>query len=159
MPSIPDKLKALARPLTQPSWLCFAWFGLTAGVSLLAVPVNFTAPLQTRVIALDVARVLFEALNRVELVLLILLLVLVRISGGARELWAYCAILTLLMIAQSAWLLPELSARAIMIAGGTEPGPSIAHGAYAATELVKLATLFLLGLRRPPGRAPTLDAP
>lgn len=147
MPRLSDKLKALGQSARDPGWLCFVWFGVTAGVSLLAAPVKFTAPTITRPVALDVGRVVFEALNKVELVLLIVLLILVRTSGRARELWAYCAVIALIMITQSAWLLPELSARAVMITGGQEPGPSIAHGAYAVTEVVKLATLLLLGFR------------
>ncbi len=142
-----EKLKALARPLREPAWLAFVWFGLTAGISLLETPVKFTAPTLTRVVALDVGRVVFQALNKVELVLLIGLLVLVRLSGRTHELLAHSAILALIVIAQSVWLLPELSARSAMIVSGVEPGPSMAHGTYAVTELLKLLTLLLLGLK------------
>lgn len=147
MPRLRDKLKALTRPLGEPGWLAFVWFGLTAGISLLEGPVKFTAPTLTRPVALDVGRVVFQALNKVELIFLIGMLVLIRVSDRSRELFAYGAVLALIMIMQSVWLLPELSARAVMIVGGVEPRPSIAHGAYAASELLKLSTLFLLGLR------------
>lgn len=147
MPRLQDKLKALMRPLLQPAWLCFVWFGLTAGISLLEAPVKFTAPTLTRAVALDVGAVVFNALNKVELALLILLLILVRTSARARELWAFAGVLALIMIMQSVWLLPELTERSAMIVAGSEPGPSIAHGAYAVTELFKLLTLLLMGLR------------
>lgn len=147
MPVIGKKLKALTRPLLEPTWLAYVWFGLTAGISLLEAPVKFTTPTLTRTVALDVGRVVFEALNQVELVMLIALLILVRVSGRARELWAHWLLIALIMIAQSVWLLPELSARAAMIVNGVEPGPSMAHGAYAVTEILKLLTLLLLGLR------------
>ena len=90
----------------------------------------------------------FQALNKVELILLILLLVLLRVSGQTKTYLAYACVITLIMIAQSVWLLPELSARSASIVSGVEPGPSVvAKCAYAVTELLKLATLFLLGLQ------------
>lgn len=147
MPRLPDKLIALTRPLGHPGWLAFVWFGLTAGISLLEGPVKFTAPTLTRPVALDVGRVVFQALNKVELIFLIGMLVLIRVSDQSRQLFAFGAVLALIMITQSVWLLPELSERSAMIVSGVEPGPSIAHGAYAATELLKLLTLFLLGLK------------
>lgn len=142
-----DKLKAFTRTLQTPGWLAFVWFGLSAGISVLEAPVKFTAPTLTRPVALDVGRVVFEALNKVELVLLILLLMLIRVSGRTRTYWAHGAVITLIMIAQSVWLLPELSARSLSIVDGVEPGPSIAHGAYAVTEFAKLATLLVLGFQ------------
>ena len=147
MPVLVQKLKASIRFVREPGWLAFVWFGLTAGISLLEAPIKFTAPTITREIALDVGRVVFLALNKVELALLILLLILVRTSGRARNLWAHCSVLALIMIAQSAWLLPELAARSQTIVSGIEPGSSIAHGAYAVTEVVKLATLLVVGFR------------
>lgn len=147
MPRLRNKLKAITRPLLEPGWLAFVWFGLTAGISLLEGPVKFTAPTLTRPVALDVGRVVFQALNKVELIFLIGMLVLIRVSDRSRELFAFGAVLALIMILQSAWLLPELSERATLIVRGVEPRPSMAHGVYAVSEILKLLTLFLLGLR------------
>lgn len=139
--------KGLRDKLVNPSWVAFVWFGVTAGISLLETPVKFTAPTITRPVALDVGRVVFAALNKVELALLVLVLVLVRVSGRSRELIAPCAGLALILIAQSLWLLPELSARAQSIIAGVEPGPSIAHAAYSVLELAKLVLLLYVGFR------------
>ena len=139
--------RQLLEAIRNPGWVCFVWFGMTAGISLLEAPVKFTAPSLTREVALDVGRVVFGALNKAELIALILLLILVRISGRARAWWTGCSLLAVIVLAQSIWLLPELSARAQMIMSGTEPGPSIAHGAYAVLEILKLLTLFFLGLK------------
>jgi hypothetical protein len=147
MPGINSKLKELAKNAMNPAWLCFVWFGMTAGISLLEAPVKFLAPTLTRPIALDVGRVVFQALNKAELVALIMLLILVRLSGKARELWALSALIVVIMITQSAWLLPLLSSRAELIVSGVEPPPSIAHAAYATTELTKLLLLLMLGFR------------
>ncbi len=147
MPLNTSRMKDLMENIRNPAWVSFAWFGMTAGISLLETPVKFTAPSITREVALDVGRVVFAALNKAELIALILLLILVRISGRSRELFGFCAALAVILIAQTAWLLPELNARAQSIIQGVEPGPSIAHGAYSVLELLKLLVLLYLGFR------------
>lgn len=139
-------LSKITFALKSPAWICFTWFGMTAGVSLLATPARFSAPLMTRPVALDVGAVVFAVLNKAEFVALILLLIVVRVSGVAARWWAVCGVLTLILVAQSAWLLPELTARAGMVASGIEPPPSIAHAAYSTLELTKLALLFASGV-------------
>jgi len=133
--------------IRNPAWVCLIWFGMTAGVSLLATPVRFSASTITRPIALDVGQVVFAALNKAEFVALIILLVLVRVSGKAQQLWAGCGVLALILITQSMWLLPELSARTQLIIAGVEPPPSFVHGAYSILELSKLLLLLFLGFR------------
>jgi len=120
---------------------------MTAGVSLLATPVRFTAPLVTRPVALDIGRVVFAALNKAELIALVILLIIVRVSGRARELWMQCSALILILLAQSVWLLPQLAARSQQIVAGVEPTPSMLHGTYSALELLKLLLLLYLGFR------------
>jgi len=133
--------------ISNPAWICLIWFGMTAGVSLLATPIRFSAPTITRVIALDVGQVVFAALSKAEFVALILLLIVVRVSDRARSLWAGCGALALILFAQSLWLLPALSARTQQIIAGTEPAPSYVHGAYSILELSKLLLLLYLGFR------------
>ena len=131
--------------LLNPAWICFLWVGMTIGVSMIATPVRFTAETITRPIALDVGRVVFAALNKAELVALVLLLIVVRASGQATKLWAFCAVLALIVIAQSAWLTPELAERTQMIINGTEPPASYAHAIYSSLELLKIGLLLFLG--------------
>lgn len=130
----------------NPGWVCLAWFGMTAGVSLLAVPSLFSASTATRAVSLDVARTIFTTLNKAELVALVVLLIVVRVSGNARRWWAAVSVLAFIILLQTVWLLPELAERARMILAGSEPPPSIAHAAYSTLELVKLGLLLLLGL-------------
>lgn len=147
MPVKHGSRKRLQDLLRNPAWICLIWFGLTAGVSLLATPVRFSAQTITREVALDVGRVVFAALGKAEFVALILTLILVRVSGLARHLWGACAALALILITQSLWLLPELSARTELIIAGLEPPPSYAHAAYSVLELLKLVLLLFLGFR------------
>lgn len=135
----------LLAAVRSPAWICFVWFGMTAGISLLATPLRFTAPAITRPVAFDVGRVVFAGLNNAEFVALIIMLVLVRVSGLAKKMWAGCCAVALILIAQSLWLLPELSARARQIVAGEEVPPSYVHAAYSILELSKLLLLLYLG--------------
>ena len=132
--------------LLNPAWVCFTWAGMTIGISMIATPVRFTAISITRPVALDVGRVVFAALNKAELLALVLLLIIVRVSGRSRELWAWCGILILIVLAQGAWLIPELAARTDIIMAGGELPPSSAHAIYSSLELVKIGLLLFLGL-------------
>jgi hypothetical protein len=139
--------KRILAVIRNPAWVCLIWFGMTAGVSLLATPLRFSAATITRPIALDVGQVVFAGLNKAEFVAFIILLILVRVSGFAKALWAGCGALALILITQSLWLLPALSARTQQIIAGMEPPPSYVHGAYSVLELSKLMLLLYLGFR------------
>lgn len=141
------KLAGAKSVLLHPAWIAFTWLGMTAGVSMLATPARFAAETITRPIALDVGRTVFAVLNKAEFVALILLLVIVRLRGDARRYFFTCAMLALILIAQSMWLQPELAARTDLIIAGIEPGPSYAHAIYSISELAKLLLLALLGYR------------
>ena len=138
-------MQSMRNALFSPAWVCFLWVGMTLGVSMLATPVRFTAETITRPIALDVGRVVFAALNKAELVALVILLIVIRASGRATKYWGFAAILALIVIAQALWLTPELAARTDMIINGVEPPASYAHAMYSSLELVKIGLLFYLG--------------
>jgi hypothetical protein len=133
--------------LLNPAWICFTWVGLTVGISLIATPARFAAGSITRPVALDVGRVVFAALNKAEFLALVLLLVIVRASGRSANLWAWCSALALIVLAQGAWLIPELAARTDIILAGGEPPPSYAHAVYSTLELAKIGILLYIGVR------------
>lgn len=143
----PDLRKCMLTIIRNPAWITFTWLGMVLGVSILSTPIRFTATTITRPIALDVGRVTFAALNKAEFVALIIVLILLRVSGVARKLWIPVFGLALILIAQSAWLLPELGARTDMIIAGVEPPPSIAHSVYSALEISKLVLLSYTGFQ------------
>ena len=131
--------------LINPAWVCFLWVGITVGVSMIATPLRFTAATITRPVALDVGRVVFAALNKVELVALVLLLIVVRVAGETRRWWALCASLVLIVLLQGVWLIPELGARTDVIIAGGEPPDSYAHAIYSSLELLKIGLLLFCG--------------
>jgi hypothetical protein len=143
----PDFRKCTLAIIRNPAWVAFTWLGMTAGVSLLATPLRFTADTATRPVALDIGRVVFAALNKAEFVALIIVLIIVRVSGRARDLWIPVFLLALILIAQASWLIPALSASTDLVIAGTEPPPSIVHAAYSTLELGKLVLLAFVGFR------------
>ena len=140
-------IQRIRNALLNPAWVAFTWLGMTVGITMIATPVRFSAESITRPVALDVGRVVFAALNKVELLALVLLLVVVRVSGRSRNLWAWCSVLVLIVVAQGAWLIPELAARTDIILAGREPPPSYVHAIYSTLELAKVAVLLFLGVR------------
>jgi hypothetical protein len=124
--------------------LAILWLGLLLGVSFLATPVKFLAPSLTLPVALDVGRQTFAAFNRVEWVLIALLLVLAII--GPRTLAAVAGLLVAaaVTIAQALWMLPVLDARVGIIIAGGHPPPSSLHNAYLVAEVVKLLALLVM---------------
>jgi hypothetical protein len=134
------------------------WAGMLIGVSWIATPVKFAAPSLTTPVALEVGRVTFHLFNTIEWALAILLLIVAfinRARGGMPLLFA--AVIAVLVLLQTVWLLPLLDERvAIVIAGGTPPASSL-HLWYIIIEAVKLLLLIaigLIGLARKPATAP-----
>ncbi len=148
---MPDSsaIAGIKRILSSVSWVCLLWIGLDAGTTLVAIPAIFSTPGLERPDAVRAASSVFAAFDRAQMLMLILLLVTVRFSGHARRLLIPLLAVTLLVLAQSIWLLPELSVRADQIASGVTPPASAAHGIYSTLELCKIALLgFLILLER-----------
>lgn len=126
--------------------LGFLWAGVVIGISFLEAPVKFTAPSVTREIGLDVGRHVFAALNSVEIGLGVLLLFLLVVAEPGHVVrWAGGVVLVLLLV-QTFWLLPVLSAQAAeIIEGGTGPSTNYAHVAYVVLEGIKVCGLVLVG--------------
>ena len=133
--------------LLNPAWVAFTWLGMVIGVSMIATPMRFAAETITRPVALDVGRVVFAAFKKGEVLALLVLLAVVRFAGSSHVLWAWCAVLTLIVLAQGVWLIPELAARTDLILAGAEPPASPAHAIYASLELAKMAILLFIGGR------------
>ena len=139
------------------------WLGLLLGVSFLATPVKFAAPTLSLPVALDVGRVTFALLCKVEWAMALLTAGSV-IAAGLRPVQVgLFALLAALLALQSFWLLPILDARIAAVIAGT-PEPSTHHHlTYVVIEvgkailLLSLAGLALRGLvRRPTKAAPVL---
>ncbi|WP_426491316.1 hypothetical protein [Hymenobacter sp. 102] len=136
----------------------FLWAGLIIGISFLEAPLKFTAPHITLALGVGIGRVVFHALNKVEIglyagaaVCAIYLRVPGRVGGAL-------VLLAAVLLLQTFWLLPALDVRAEALLHGHPPPASSLHLLYIGVEAVKLClvlgtgTLAYLALHRPPPR-------
>ena len=121
-----------------------AWAGFLIGVSFLATPVKFLAPSLTLPVALDVGRQTFHVFNRCEIALAVAMLVLVLWALRSRIPIGLAAILMLVILTQTLWMLPALDARVEAILKGGTPAPSPLHTVYIGVECAKLALLVAI---------------
>ena len=126
----------------------FVWIGFVCAISFMEAWLKFRAPGITVPLGLGIGRLVFNALNKVELVFA--LVIIINIFWNTTEIlkWqnlAFAIPLTLLFI-QTFWLLPALDARAELYIQGQIVPPSNLHFYYVGIELVKVASLTFFGL-------------
>lgn len=116
------------------------WLGMVLGVSFLEAPLKFRAPGVTTRIGLGIGRVVFRALNAVEVVLALVLVVAgIAAGAGAVSYAAWAAVLVLL--AQLVAVRPVLNRRSDRILAGEDLPRSSTHLVYIGAEVLKVAAL------------------
>lgn len=123
----------------------FVWAGMVAGISFLEAPLKFTAPNITVPLGLGIGRIVFAALNKVELALAATALLSAAWRRAPMNIWVALALLSAVLLLQTLWLLPALDVRASALLAGHPPLPSNLHKAYIGLEVIKLLTLLLAG--------------
>ncbi|WP_245942281.1 hypothetical protein [Algoriphagus chordae] len=124
------------------------WVGFVSAISFMEAWLKFRAPGITVPMGLGIGRLVFEALNKVEWVFAIAILISRIVS---KENWASpkliaFAIALLLLIIQTAWLLPLLDARAELIIHVHDLPASNHHFYYVAMEIVKVTSLIIFAI-------------
>ncbi|MCB2406998.1 hypothetical protein [Hymenobacter lucidus] len=123
----------------------FVWAGLVAGISFLEAPLKFTAPHITVALGLGIGRIVFAALNKVELLLATLAVVSAFYLRVPAHIATTLGLLGTILLLQTFWLLPALDVRALALLAGHPAPPSSLHMVYIGLEVVKLLTLLLTG--------------
>lgn len=134
----------------------FVWVGFVCAISFMEAWLKFRAHGVTLPIGLGIGRLVFQALNRVEWTLAVAIFIDLL---WHRKAWPprYLVILPfVVLIVQTAWLLPALDQRAMLIIHGQGAQPSSLHFIYVGFEVLKVAALVILGIRmlhpiEPPG--------
>jgi hypothetical protein len=128
--------------------LTFVWVGLIAGISFLEAPLKFRAPGVTIPLGLGIGRLVFRALNRVELVLAVLITA-GALVGASDRLWPHVLAIAALVVllVQLIFVRPALNRRSdAVLAGGEHETRSRTHLWYVGLEVVKLGVLIALGV-------------
>ncbi|MFS4105703.1 hypothetical protein [Streptomyces sp. PD-S100-1] len=131
------------------SAVTFVWLGMVLAISFLEAPLKFRAPGVTIPIGLGIGRLVFRALNLVEAVLAVVVIVAVALGGAPAHVVALTAAVAALLLVQLAVVRPRLNRRSDGVLSGEESteGPrSRGHLGYVALEFAKVAVLIALGI-------------
>ena len=124
----------------------FVWLGMVLAISFLEAPLKFRAPGVDLRLGLGIGRLVFRALNAVEAVLAVTILVAV-IAGEVPDrvlVAAGCAVTVLLV--QLVGIRPLLTKRSDRVLAGEDPGRSRLHLLYVVAEVLKVAALVSAGV-------------
>jgi hypothetical protein len=127
----------------------YLWIGFICAISFMEAWLKFRAPGVNLQIGLGIGRLVFNALNKVEWVFAIALVISLFNSKDTIYTFSnvfFCLPLVLLII-QTSWLLPALDARAQMHIDGKAVPASNLHLYYVAFEITKTIALFVYSLK------------
>lgn len=123
----------------------FIWLGMVAGISFIEAPLKFRAPGVTLQLGLGIGRLVFRALNRVELVFAAVMAMVMLRPPSAAALAAYLIAVAALVV-QLVAVRPALNRRSDQVLAGAEGPRSRGHYYYVGLEMGKLIALAATGI-------------
>lgn len=124
----------------------FVWLGMVLAISFLEAPLKFRAPGVTLPLGLGIGRLVFRALNAVEIVFAVVIVAALTTgpmpAQAAVALGAAVAALGAQMLA----VRPALSRRSDRVLAGLDAPRSRAHHVYIGLEVVKTIALVVAGI-------------
>ncbi len=127
----------------------FVWIGFICAISFLEAWMKFNAPGVTIPIGLGIGRLVFGALNKIEWVFTVAILVGIYSKPAitAFKTKIPFMLIVFILLLQTIWLLPALDIRAEMNINGLKVPHSNLHIYYVAAEVLKVCGLFLFGIK------------
>lgn len=125
-------------------FLPMLWLGMVVAISFLEAPIKFRAPGVTLPLGLGIGRLVFKALNGVEIVLLVLLSVSCLIDRPQAPALILLAAVAVVLIVQVVVVRPPLSKRTDRVLAGAVLPRSRVHLVYVALEVAKVGLLVAL---------------
>ncbi len=140
-------MKLVKQPLALAS--TFLWIGFLGAISFMEAWIKFRAPGVSLPIGLGIGRLVFSALNLMEWVFTIAIILNLILSKWQWKNWIslFIIIPIVLLIIQSIWLLPALDARAELHIQGEIVPESNLHFVYVGMEFIKLMSLLFWGIK------------
>jgi len=127
----------------------FIWIGFVGAISFMEAWLKFRAPGITLSLGLGIGRLVFDALNKVEWLLVLALIANLVFAKATifslKNLFFFIPLL--LLIVQTFWLLPSLDTRAELVIVGEELPASNLHYYYVGMEIVKMVCLLIFGTK------------
>lgn len=126
----------------------FLWTGFVCAISFMEAWLKFRAPGVTLPLGLGIGRIVFAALNKVEWVFAIAIVLTMLLAKYPVLTWKNSPffIAVLLLVIQTAWLLPALDHRAQLHIDNLSVPPSNLHFYYVGAEAVKVICLGIFGI-------------
>lgn len=119
------------------------WLGLILGISFIEAPLKFQAPGITIPLGLGIGRLVFAAMNVVEILLFLLLLAGSIKQGVDRAWWSVLGVLGVWLLVKTVAIRPGLSQRTDAVLAGNSEGGSLWHYAYIGVEGLLVITLIV----------------
>lgn len=141
-------MESLAQHLVW--FLPMLWLGMVVAISFLEAPLKFRAPGITVPLGLGIGRIVFKALNTVEAVLAVLLVLACLVLDPATAVWVWLGVAVAVLAVQILVVRPPLSRRSDRVLAGEELPRSTAHYYYIALEVAKVVTLIGLAIAAAP---------
>jgi hypothetical protein len=126
--------------------LSFVWLGMVCAISFLEAPLKFRAPGVTLQIGLGIGRLVFRALNRVEILFAILVLVALVRGRPSIGVIVTFGIVVGTLLTQLLVVRPRLTRRSDAVLAGEHHPRSRGHHAYVVLELPKAIALAVGGI-------------
>ncbi len=124
----------------------FVWLGMVLAISFLEAPLKFRAPDVTLQIGLGIGRLVFRALNIVEVVLAVALTAAEVASPPPAVAATVLAVAVVVLAAQIGAVRPRLTRRSDQVLAGLDAPRSRAHLIYVALEVIKAVALAAGGV-------------
>lgn len=123
----------------------FVWLGMVGAISFLEAPLKFRAPNVTLQIGLGIGRLVFRALNRVEVIFAVVIMAFIVARPPSAGVIAAFAIALAALAAQLAVVRPRLNRRSDKVLAGLNAPRSRGHYAYVGLEAAKVVALIAAG--------------
>lgn len=126
--------------------ITFVWLGMVLAISFVEAPLKFRAPNVTLQIGLGIGRLVFRALNTVEVAFAIVLLALALYGPMPTRILVALSVAFVMLAIQLIAVRPRLTRRSDAVLAGSDAPRSRAHYAYVGLEVVKTAALIVAGI-------------
>ncbi|MEC4764871.1 hypothetical protein VT930_17415 [Mycobacterium sherrisii] len=126
--------------------ITFVWLGMVLAISFVEAPLKFRAPNVTLQIGLGIGRLVFRALNTIEVAFAIVLLALALDGPMPARILVALGIAFVMLAVQLIAVRPRLTRRSDAVLAGSDAPRSRAHYAYVGLEVVKTAALIVAGI-------------
>lgn len=126
--------------------ITFVWLGMVLAISFVEAPLKFRAPNVTLQVGLGIGRLVFRALNTIEVAFAILLLALALDGPMPSRILVALGIAFVMLAIQLIAVRPRLTRRSDAVLAGSDAPRSRAHYAYVGLEVVKTVALIVAGI-------------